>query len=185
METLPSPPAAPTYEDWLDHCAFTSRHRAVVPAPRPLVQQFDEIEPGGRSPAPATLTEKFESSVLPDQARPQRNIAGRQSAARTAAPARLPQRFQDPVLPARPKRDIPLIDGGFQPITESLPVVRQIRQVPDPLVAELRSFRQLSSPFLCPEKSRDTLPEYILFGLIVLLAVAWPILAMLGVMARS
>jgi hypothetical protein len=111
-----------------------------------------------------------------------------QSVAPSAPPATLTQKFENavPPAPARPKRNIvPLIDGAFEPVTEFLPVVKQIRPLPDPLVAELHSFRQLSSPFFCPETSYDTLPEYILFGLIVLLAVAWPILAMLGVMARS
>lgn len=91
-----------------------------------------------------------------------------------------------PAPQASPRQtSIPAIEGVLEPFAKSLSVVKQLRPLPDSLVAELHSFRQLSSAFFCPETSRDSLPEYILFGLIALLGLAWPILAMLGVMSRS
>jgi hypothetical protein len=136
MKTLTSR-VTPAHQDWLDNCAFISRHDTLA-----------------RSAAATILTQEYENVVPPAQAPPERVI-------------------------------IPLIDRALEPIAKSLPPAKKIRQLPDPLLAELHSFRQLSSGFLCPETSLDTLPEYILFSLIAVLAVAWPILAMLGVMARS
>jgi len=49
---------------------------------------------------------------------------------------------------------------------------------------ELRTFRNLSASVYCPRGHRDSLPENIIFGLIALLAGAWPILTMFGAMAH-
>ncbi len=83
-----------------------------------------------------------------------------------------------------PGRDIfPLIE--LEPPTEKEKAGHTQKEKANAEVAsELRSFRKLSTAVFCPETKREAYPEYILFGLIVLLAMLWPILAMFGVMAR-
>jgi hypothetical protein len=162
METLTSRFVAPSSQNWLDHCAFTSRHGTLA-----------------RRATPAISTQKFENTVPPKiQVARQRVIFPMIDRALEPLTKPLPRVREVQTVPdfsaASPKSKI-----------ESLPPVKKIKQLPDSMVAELHSFRQLSSPLFCPETSMDTLPEYILFGLIALLAVAWPILAMLGVMSRS
>jgi hypothetical protein len=132
MKTLTSRVAAPVNEDWLDSCAFVSRHNTLVRSNETLIQEFEKTAP--------------------------------------------------PLQPPPKRIAFPLIDRHFETVTKSSPPAK--KQLPDSLVAELHSFRQLSSPFFCPETSLDTLPEYILFGLVALLGLAWPILAMLGVMSH-
>jgi hypothetical protein len=162
METLTSRVVAPSPPDWLDNCAFTSRHGTLV-----------------RSAPRAILTQKFENRVPP------KIQAGRE---RVIFPMidRALEPLTKPLPRARELRTLTDFSSASpKSKTENLPPPKKIRQLPDSLAAELHSFRQLSSPFFCPETSMDTLPEYILFGLVALLAVAWPILAMLRVMARS
>lgn len=172
METLTSRAAASPQEDWIDRCAFTSRHRVLRGGSAVLIHQFEK---------PAPLLSR------------QKEISGRA--------LRLPSRAEHVAAPLI-NRDFETVAKFLSPqkktaqvtnppitisadVAHSLsPAQKNTRQLPAALTAELHSFRQLSSPLFCPEKSRDTLPEYILFGLIVLLAAAWPILAMLGVMAR-
>jgi len=95
--------------------------------------------------------------------------------------------------------------SSFQPITETQPSTlpgRQIfplaeiepsksrsnaKQVPvvaENVLSELRTFRQLSAGVYCPETSRDCIPEVVLFGLITLLGMAWPILSMIRAMGH-
>jgi hypothetical protein len=61
---------------------------------------------------------------------------------------------------------------------------KQSPAVANNVLSELRTFRQLSAGVYCPETSRDCIPEVVLFGLITLLGMAWPILSMLGVMGH-
>jgi hypothetical protein len=163
METLTSRVVMPSPQDWLDNCAFTPRHHALA----------------RRAEAPI-LTQNFENK-LPTKVQAARERVIFPIIDRALAP------LTSPVAPAREIQTLP----DFPPTSASTktknppPLPKKIAQLPAPIVAELHSFRQLSSPLFCPETSMDTLPEYILFGLIVLLAVAWPILAMLGVMSHS
>ncbi|MDQ2867786.1 MAG: hypothetical protein M3R59_05155 [Verrucomicrobiota bacterium] len=50
--------------------------------------------------------------------------------------------------------------------------------------SEVHTFRQLAADAYNGEKGPGSWPEYIVFGLIALLAVLWPILAIMGVMSR-
>jgi len=52
------------------------------------------------------------------------------------------------------------------------------------VISELRTLRQLSSGVFCPETNRDCIPEVVLFGLIALLCMAWPILSMIRTMGH-
>ena len=75
------------------------------------------------------------------------------------------------------------------PLTEVEPpksrsIPKQPAGVADDVLSELRTLRQLSAGVFCPETSRDCIPEVVLFGLITLLGMAWPILSMLGVMGH-
>jgi hypothetical protein len=167
METLTSRFAAPP-QNWLDHCAFRPRHGTLA-----------------RSAPPAILTQEFENTVPPTV--PPKIQAARE---RVIFPMidRALEPLTKPIPRAREVRILPTLPE-FPPASsesklENNPPVKKIKQVPDSIAAELHSFRQLSSPLFCPETSFDTLPEYILFGLVALLGVAWPILAMLGVMSH-
>ena len=91
----------------------------------------------------------------------------------------------------RPLYTRPLLAGRqIFPLAEVFPTPKRTPKpctqsnVRDEVAAELRSFRQLSASVCCPESQRDSLPESILFSVIALLAGAWPILAMFGVMAH-
>src|SRR5438105_15449040 len=75
------------------------------------------------------------------------------------------------------------------PLTEVAPSNSRSVAKPPPAIdhdvlSELRTLRQLSAGVFCPETSRDCIPEVVLFGLITLLGMAWPILSMLGVMGH-
>ena len=169
METLTARVAAPPPLDWLDRCAFTSRHRDL---PR-------------RAPV-AVLTKKPENALPPQvQAARERVIFPMIDRALDPLTKSLLPVKEIQVLPAVPAPSaLPVVPSvSSASTTESLRPPNKPRRLPDPIVAELHSFRQLSSPLFCPETSLDTLPEYILFALVALLAVAWPILAMLGVMS--
>jgi hypothetical protein len=159
METLTSRVAGPFAQDWLDSCAFTPRHNSPA-----------------RSAGAATLIQKVENPVRPEI-----------QAARERVIFPMIERALEPLTktppPVREVRTLPESSASPEKI-ERRPPTEKIRPLPGPLAAELHSFRQLSSPLFCPETSLDTLPEYILFGLVALLAVAWPILAMLGVMSH-
>lgn len=72
----------------------------------------------------------------------------------------------------------------YQPAAPSSPPKVEPTLVTDEVLSEIRTLRKLSSDVFCPETSRDCIPEVILFGLIALLGMAWPILSMLGVMHR-
>jgi hypothetical protein len=160
METLTSRVATPSTQDWLDNCAFTPRHRAL---PR-------------RAAAPV-LTQQFINKLPP-----------KVQAARERVIFPLIERALEPLTnPLPPAREIQASSGlvSAPPRTATVQPTKKIARLPATMVAELHSFRQLSAPLFCPETSMDTLPEYILFGLIVLLGLAWPILAMLGVMSHS
>jgi hypothetical protein len=160
MNTLTSRVATPGGQNWLDGCAFTSRHRAVARRSVPLIPEVENT-------VPPLIQAARERVIFPMIDRALEPVT-------------------KPLPPAREIRPLPEI-AAPAPITEAenFPPAPKIHQLSDPVRAELHSFRELSSAFLCPETSLDALPEYILFGLIVLLAVAWPILAMLGVMARN
>jgi hypothetical protein len=162
METLTSRVVAPSPTDWLDNCAFTPRQHSLA-----------------RNAPAAILTQKLENK-LPPKVQTARERVIFPMIERALEP------LSKPLPPAREIQTLPDVPSA-SPVVETryLPPAKKIPKLPASRVAELHSFRQLSSPLLCPETSLDTLPEYILFGLIVLLAVAWPILAMLGVMARS
>jgi hypothetical protein len=159
MKTLTSRIVVSAKEDWLDSCVLKARHETF-------------------SRSTATLIQRFEKPVVPPP--PAQRIT-------------FPLIEHDFGTVIRP----PSTHNGHRPARQHHPAAKQTKttnlslsgkkphRLPDPLEAELHSFRQLSSPLFCPETSLDTLPEYILFGLIVLLAAAWPILAMIGVMARS
>ena len=160
METLTSRVAAPSPTDWLDNCAFAARQHSL--APKSTV---------------AILTQEFENKLPP-----------KIQTARERVIFPIIDRALEPLTkPLPPAREIRTV-SDFSPSpttpTESLPPAKKTPKLPASMVAELHSFRQLSSPLFCPETSLDTLPEYILFGLIVMLAAAWPILAMLGVMSH-
>src|SRR5437588_4515691 len=62
--------------------------------------------------------------------------------------------------------------------------VKQSPGVAKDVSSELRTFRQLSAGVYCPETSRDCIPEVLLFGLITLLGMAWPILSMIHAMGH-
>lgn len=143
-----------THDDWLHNCGFQSRQ--------------DVVE---RSVAPGILPQKIQKAVV----------------------SPMPQ-FTKPEVPLADRNIFPLIDGAFEPMTPGATRVLEKAAAASPVTeksarseaisSELRTFRQLSSSIYCPETNRDAWPEYVLFSLIALLAVAWPILAMLGVMAR-
>ncbi|PYI89471.1 MAG: hypothetical protein DMF03_07505 [Verrucomicrobia bacterium] len=63
-------------------------------------------------------------------------------------------------------------------------IAKQPPGIAHDVLSELRTLRQLSAGAFCPETSRDCIPEVVLFGLITLLGMAWPILSMLGVMGH-
>lgn len=63
--------------------------------------------------------------------------------------------------------------------TSALPVVDSATRA-----SEVHTFRQLAADAYNGEKGRGSWPEYIVFALIALLAVLWPILAIMGVMSR-
>lgn len=162
METLTSGVVPPPPQDWLDNCVFKPRQHPVT-----------------RIPAAPMLTQEFENKLPPDV---------QTARERVIFPVidRALESLTKPLPPAQIIRTVPDFPTNVSDARiEKPPPAKKTRRLSDPMVAELRSFRQLSSPLFCPESSLDTLPEYILFGLIALLAVAWPILAMLGVMSRS
>lgn len=104
--------------------------------------------------------------------------------ARSAAPGILSQKVEKPMAAAMP--EMPILERNIFPLIDDTPVVATLaKQKNDSreVKAELRTFRELSSTIFCPEKDRDSLPEYVVFSLIALLAVAWPIIAMLRTMA--
>jgi hypothetical protein len=68
--------------------------------------------------------------------------------------------------------------------SKSRSIAKKPAGVPNDVLSELRTLRQLSAGVFCPETNRDCIPEVVLFGLITLLGMAWPILSMLGVMGR-
>jgi hypothetical protein len=51
------------------------------------------------------------------------------------------------------------------------------------ILSELRTLRQLSASVFDPHSEHDFLPDLILFGVIGVLCVAWPIISMFGAMA--
>jgi hypothetical protein len=63
-------------------------------------------------------------------------------------------------------------------------IAKQPPEIAHDVLSELRTLRELSAGAFCPETSRDCIPEVVLFGLITLLGMAWPILSMLGVMGH-
>jgi hypothetical protein len=82
-----------------------------------------------------------------------------------------------------PGRQIfPLAEFKAQP--ESRSKANQPPAVANDVLSEMHSLRQLSAGVFCPETNRDCIPELVLFGLIALLGMAWPILSMLGVMGH-
>ena len=82
-----------------------------------------------------------------------------------------------------PGRQIfPLAEFNAQPQSRS--EANQPAAVTKDVLSELHSLRQLSAGVFCPETNRDCIPEVVLFGLITLLGIAWPILSMLGVMGH-
>jgi hypothetical protein len=72
----------------------------------------------------------------------------------------------------------------FEPASAPAPKAIQPPQMADHVVSELRTLRKLSAGVFCPETSRDCIPEVVIFGLIALLGMAWPILSMIHVMGR-
>ncbi len=75
------------------------------------------------------------------------------------------------------------------PLTEIEPPksrsnAKQSPAVANNVLSELRTLRQLSAGVYCPETSRDCIPEVVLFGLIALLGMAWPIISMIHAMGH-
>ncbi|MEY2492550.1 MAG: hypothetical protein QOH24_1501 [Verrucomicrobiota bacterium] len=82
-----------------------------------------------------------------------------------------------------PSRDIfPLRE--FEPAATPSTNASQPARMADHVVSELRALRKLSAGVYCPETSRDCIPEIVLFVLIALLGMAWPILSMFHAMGR-
>jgi hypothetical protein len=114
---------------------------------------------------------------------------------RGVAPGILSQNIEKPSKNAAPnlmpvedttgllRRDIfPLRE--FKPATTPASNAIQPPRVADHVVSELRTLRKLSAGVYCPETSRDCIPEVVIFVLIALLGMAWPILSMIHVMGR-
>ena len=72
----------------------------------------------------------------------------------------------------------------FDAVPESRPKANHPPAVAKDVLSELRTLRQLSAGVFCPETSRDCVPEVVLFGLIALLGMAWPILSMIHAMGH-
>jgi hypothetical protein len=72
----------------------------------------------------------------------------------------------------------------FDAVPQSRSKASQPPIVTKDVLAELRTLRQLSAGVFCPETSRDCVPEVVLFGLIALLGMAWPILSMIHAMGH-
>jgi hypothetical protein len=76
----------------------------------------------------------------------------------------------------------PLTDYQFRSSTDARSVSALLPGSTS-LVSELHKFRKLSSEFLGDETSRDYVKEGILFTIIVAVS-AWPIISMIGALAR-
>ena len=82
-----------------------------------------------------------------------------------------------------PGRQIfPLAEFKAQPEPRSK--ANQPPAVAKDLLSEVHSLRQLSAGVYCPETNRDCIPEVVIFGLITLLGMAWPILSMIHAMGH-
>lgn len=88
-----------------------------------------------------------------------------------------------------PATEDPSVLGIF-PLAETYqppaPAPTPVQKAEDPkqVAAEIHAFSQLASAVCAPSSGRDSLPEYILFGIIALLAAAWPIWALFHVVTR-
>ena len=78
---------------------------------------------------------------------------------------------------------VSITNRNVGPVLESSNTKTSLKSSNNEVLSELRTLRQLSSKVLDPQSERDFLPELILFGLIGVLCVAWPIISMLTVMA--
>ena len=78
---------------------------------------------------------------------------------------------------------VSITNRNVGPVLESSNTKTSLKSSNNEVLSELRTLRQLSSKVFDPQSERDFLPELILFGLIGVLCVAWPIISMLTVMA--
>ena len=78
---------------------------------------------------------------------------------------------------------VSMTEQNFTPVLETPITSTTPKSSNSEILSELRTLRQLSSQVFDPQTERDFLPEMILFGVIGVLCAAWPIIAMLKVMA--
>ena len=154
MKTPPTRSPAQPHTDWLRGCGFQSRHDPVIHGIAPGILSQNIEKPAKNALSSFPPITETESSTSPGQ----------------TESSTLPGRQIFPLTEVEP------------PKSRSIP--KQSAGVADDVLSELRTLRQLSAGVFCPETSRDCIPEVVLFGLITLLGMAWPILSMLGVMGH-